>query len=126
METTNETSHSSAIAGVQEIRVEYVDNELYILASDGKSSSELCHIKSGYDKDTKFTFYPPAILGPGNYDLTFIGINWGGPYKFTLQIDDAPPFGLESPENADSAQLRPGVVWQETISIMVTSLSRKD
>ena len=73
------------MAQTTQIDVTKCDNELYILASTGANSSELLHIKSGYNKPVATTIYPPAILPPGQYTLILIGINWGGPQNFEVK-----------------------------------------
>ncbi len=68
-----------------QIDVTKCDNELIIIASTPAGSSELLHIKSGYNKPVNHTIYPPAILPPGQYTLILIGINWGGPQQFSVK-----------------------------------------
>lgn len=67
-----------------QIEITGCDNELYILASQGSGSIELAHIKSGYGSPVSYTFAPQDILASGDYTLTMIGINWGGPSGFTI------------------------------------------
>jgi hypothetical protein len=74
------------MAQTTQIDVLKCDNELYILACTAAGSSELLHIKSGYNKPAGHTIYPPAILPPGNYTLVMIGINWGGPQEFNVKV----------------------------------------
>ena len=75
---------------LEKIVVKYVDNELIIIASTGSGSSEICHIKSGYKEQTPLTIYPGAILpilpDDQSYNLIVIGINWGGPTSFDLEL----------------------------------------
>lgn len=73
------------MAQTTQIDVSKCDNELYVIASTPAGSSELLHIKSGYNKPVAHTIYPPAILPPGAYTLILIGINWGGPYQFQVK-----------------------------------------
>ncbi len=114
------TVEREQINGVREIRVDKVDNELYILASSMSGGSELCHIKVGYNRSGAYTLYPPTILAPGSYDLTFIGINWGGPTQFsvTIMADDKQSHSYGDSSNGDG---KIGVVWNKTVSITVPS-----
>ena len=71
------------------ITIDYVDNELYVLAynNDGRPgwmSSELAHFKGGSNQLQTYSWNPAAnaVLPPGNYTLLLIGINWGGPSNF--------------------------------------------
>ena len=68
------------------IEVTAVDNELILLASTSRGSSVLCHLKSGFGAPVSYTFNPGHILPPGTYDLTAIGINWGGPWAFKVNV----------------------------------------
>ncbi len=68
------------------IEVSATDNELYILASTPAGSSEICHIKSGYNDPVSYTVRPQAILAPGAYTLIMVGINWGGPQAFKVTL----------------------------------------
>ncbi len=109
-----ETKDRAPLA-VKEIEVVACDNELYLLASNAYGSSELLHYKSGYNKPVKAVLYPNAILVPGPYNLTMIGINYGGGCRFELIVrTDQGDFsfshsGLECPT---------GVAWHETIRIV--------
>ena len=70
------------------INVKFVDNELYIIAipSNGMASIELFHYKSGFNDPMNVTIVPQHVLANGNYTLSFVGINWGGPSKFTVSL----------------------------------------
>ena len=72
------------MAKVTKIHVTATDNELYILASANAGSAEICHIKSGCNDPVEYTVIPQSILAAGNYDLTMVGINWGGPQAFNV------------------------------------------
>jgi hypothetical protein len=101
------------MANTTQIAVGATDNELYIIASTAAGSSELCHLKSGYNNPVSYVFNPHSILPPGNYDLTMVGINWGGPWAF--KIATTPPIaGL-----AGSGTGGAGVVWTKTVPITV-------
>ena len=62
------------MANTTQIHITVYDNELYIAASTTAGSSELCYLKSGFGH----------ILQSGSYELTLVGINWGGPWKFAV------------------------------------------
>jgi hypothetical protein len=75
------------MATTTKIHVTAVDNELYILVSQQPTtSSEICHIKSGYNKPVDYTIIPQSILPSGNYTLIMVGINWGGPQAFKITL----------------------------------------
>jgi|SRR5262249_32268799 len=100
------------MANTTEIHVTACDNELYILASTGRESSELFHLKSGFNDPVDYKFNPGHILPPGSYDLTFVGINWGGPSKFVATLTPGGTITGGGPTTA-------GVVWQKTVPITV-------
>ncbi len=68
------------------IQVTATDNELYLLASTPAGSSEICHIKSGYNNPVSYTVVPQSILPAGAYTLIMVGINWGGPQAFKVTL----------------------------------------
>ncbi|MDT5062567.1 MAG: hypothetical protein QOH63_3026 [Acidobacteriota bacterium] len=72
------------MATTTKIHVTATDNELYILASTPSGSSEICHIKSGFNNPVEYVVVPQSILPSGAYTLTMVGINWGGPHQFTI------------------------------------------
>jgi hypothetical protein len=75
------------MAATEKIHVTAVDNELYLLATQEPSgSSEICHLKSGYNKPVDYVVFPATILPRGKYNLTMIGINWGGPANFKVVV----------------------------------------
>jgi hypothetical protein len=96
------------MAQITDIHVTACDNELYILASTGRESSELCHIKSGFGDRVDYRFNPQHILPVGTYDLTLVGINWGGPSTFSVTTT---PGGTVTSTPSTAV----GVVWQHTI-----------
>ena len=107
------------MATTTKIHITACDNELYILASQQPvTSTEIVHIKSGYDKPVDYTIIPQAILAPGKYSLTIIGINWGlkSGFKVTLTTPGTTPVDHDyiSPPSTDI-----GVVWHVTIPITV-------
>lgn len=97
-----------------QIDVTKCDNELYILASTPAGSSELLHIKSGYNKPVSHTIYPPAILPAGNYTLTMIGINWGGPQAFDVKVTAGSSTNYTAPSGSSV-----GVVWTKSVPMTI-------
>ncbi|HEY2116813.1 MAG TPA: hypothetical protein VGJ51_17080 [Candidatus Angelobacter sp.] len=96
------------------IHVSKTDNELYIIASTGAGSSEIVHIKSGYNNPVLYDVTPQSILPPGDYDLTVVGINWGGPWAFDVTL--TPPV---TPPIQGSGSGTVGAVFQRTVHITV-------
>jgi hypothetical protein len=104
------------MATTTKIRITACDNELYILASQQPvTSTEVVHIKSGYDKPVDYTIIPQAILAPGNYSLTIIGINWGLKSGFKVTLTS----GSTSTDYISPPSTDIGVVWHVTIPITV-------
>jgi hypothetical protein len=95
------------------IHVSKTDNELYIIASTAAGSSEIVHIKSGYNNPVVYDVIPQSILPPGNYDLTVVGINWGGPWAFDVAL--TPPVAGLSGAGTGTV----GVVFSKTVAITV-------
>lgn len=98
-----------------QIQVTAADNEILLLASTPAGSSTLLHYKSGYNKPVNVTLYPGAILAPGAYSLTMVGINWGGPsaYRVIVTTDGT------NQTYAGGGSQNVGVVWSQTIPITV-------
>lgn len=94
------------------IKVSACDNELYIVASTGAGTSEILHITSGFNDPVNYAVNLGSILPPGKYDLTMVGINWGGPANFAVTVG-ATPFTFNNP-NAPV-----GAVWTQTVSVTV-------
>ena len=69
------------------IQINYVDNELIVIASQPAFSSTLAHVKSGYNAVTPLTINPNHILPSGTYTLQLIGVNWGGPGRFDVTVN---------------------------------------
>lgn len=107
------------VSNLSEIHVRYVDNELYILASNNNESIELCHIKSGYHDEVNYKLNPPAILSTGEYQLILIGINWGGPSGFRLTLTGDSQINVGPEESQDSKPV--GVYWTKVVNFSVTS-----
>ena len=100
------------------INVTFVDNELYIVAipSNGLASVEVFHYKSGFGDPMTVKIIPQHILPPGQYTLSFVGINWGGPAGFTVSLTTnnvTTPVAPPAPTNAV------GVVWSPSVGITV-------
>jgi hypothetical protein len=74
------------MATTTKIHVTACDNELYILASTPAGSSEVCHLKSGYNNPVEYVVIPQSILPAGAYTLIMVGINWGGPQAFKVTL----------------------------------------
>ena len=104
------------MAQTTHIDVSKCDNELYIIASTPAGSSELLHIKSGYNKPVAHTIYPPAILPPGNYTLTLVGINWGGPLAFSVKVTAGTATTLSTPPPTGSPV---GAIWTKSIAMTI-------
>lgn len=68
------------------IQVTACDNELLLIASTPAGSSTLCHLKSGYNAPVNYEFNPQHILASGTYDLNIIGLNWGGPGTWNVEV----------------------------------------
>ena len=73
------------------IAVTACDNELYLIAlpttpPTNFQGAEIVHISSGFNNPVSYSVIPQSILAPGNYTLVMIGINWGGPQKFTVVL----------------------------------------
>jgi len=92
------------------------DNEMWVIVSQSPvPSSELFHIKSGYGDPVSYHIRPQAVLAPGAYTLTVIGLNWTGPanFKVILTPDTGAPITLSGGTST------PGGVWSATHAITV-------
>lgn len=101
------------MAKITNIHVSKTDNELYLLVSTPAGSSEIVHIKSGYNDPVVYNVVPQHMLPPGNYDLTAVGINWGGPWAFEVTLTPGPTV-LQG-----SGTGTVGVVFSKTVAITV-------
>jgi hypothetical protein len=101
------------MAQTTKIDVQACDNELIILASTAAGSSVLCHLKSGYNAPVSYVFNPAHILPAGHYDLTVVGINWGGPGNFKIVVTAGTPTTLQGGSGAT------GVVYTKTIPMQI-------
>jgi hypothetical protein len=98
------------------IAVTQTDNELYIIASTPAGSSEIGHIKSGYNNPVSYIVVPQSVLSTGAYTLILVGINWGGPSAFqvTLTHSSGPNTVLTAATN-----LPVGATWTQAVAINV-------
>ncbi|QQP99468.1 hypothetical protein [Lysobacter enzymogenes] len=94
------------------VNITKCDNELYVIATTGAGTSEICHITSGYFDPVAYQVKLNSILPAGSYDLTLIGINWGGPAAFSVNVG-----GKDYTYNNQSAPV--GVVWTQTIQVKI-------
>ena len=97
------------------IEVTATDNELYILASTPAGSSEICHIKSGFNNPVSYKVIPQSILAKGAYTLILVGINWGGPQAFKVILTTG---GVPTPHTAP-ASTAVGANWTVAVPITV-------
>lgn len=108
------------------INVTACDNELIILAYQWGGSKELCKIRSSNNNivDVAIQIVPGPFEGsklldgvngtlstkiitqldPGDYQLVFLGLDWGGPQAFKLMVNEQ-FFASEPKEYGD------GLVW---------------
>jgi len=104
------------MAIMNKIDVQACDNELIILASTAAQSSELCRLKSGYNAPVSDVFNPGHILPHGMYELTVIGINWGGPSNFKVVCTDVNGVSQTLQGGGSTAA---GVAYQKTIPMQI-------
>ena len=99
------------------IHVSECDNELYILAApcNGAESSEVLHIKSGYNDPVDYRIRPQVCLASGDYNLIMAGINWGGPDAFTVTLTTD---GVDTPYTFQGTGAT-GLSWSQTVKITV-------
>lgn len=102
-------------ATTSKIHVTACDNELYLIASTPAGSSELLHMKSGYNDPVEYVVRPFTNLAKGQYDLTMIGINWGGPAAFKVTVT----VGGVDTIYASPASSAVGVVWTKTVPMTI-------
>lgn len=103
------------MATTTKIHVTATDNELYLLASTPRGSSEICHIKSGFNNPVNYTVVPQSILPNGDYTLIMVGINWGGPQAFKVILTTG---GVDTAHTAP-AGTAVGAKWTEAVPITV-------
>ena len=99
------------------VKISACDNELYMIASNAigplqaTGSSELIHIKSGFANPVTDNFVLESILPKGTWQITMIGINWGGAWAFKIAI------GSDTYASS-GASGEVGVVWHKTTPAM--------
>ena len=93
---------------IVKIQATACDNELSVVASTPAGSSELFHLKSGFNNPVNDTVIPQSILPAGAYTLTAIGLNWGGPANFKVILTDS---NSQVTTLSSSAVLPAGGVW---------------
>jgi len=101
---------------IVKIQATACDNELSVVASTPSGSSELFHLKSGFNNPVNDTVIPQSILPAGAYTLTAIGLNWGGPsaFKVILTPDTGAPVTLSG-----GVGLPTGGVWSASAPMTV-------
>ena len=111
------------MATTTKIHVEATDNELYILAvptgensEAGRFSSEICHLKSGFNNKVEYVVIPQSILDPGAYTLILVGINWGGPQAFKVTLTTG---GAANTLSLPPAPGPVGANWTQAVAITV-------
>jgi len=104
------------MAQIVKIQVTGCDNELYIFVSTPAGSSEICHLKSGFNNPVNYVVVPQSILPAGSYTLTILGINWGGPSGFSVTL--TPSSGPAIPITGGTG-LPAGGTWSQAIAITV-------
>lgn len=96
------------------VKITACDNELLLIASNWNGSLMLATIKSGNERVVDFTIdivegatttplnlnglgkdltAPQSVALPaGDYRLNIVGINWGGPAAFEVQLNENPAY----------------------------------
>ena len=113
------------------IQVTACDNELIVLAYQWGTSFELCRILSGNLQPVNVTLnitqgiyegtivlngvnQPlnlaiPQTLAAGNYSILLLGVDWGGPAAFTVNVNGT-PFTLTPQPTGDGLVFSPGPI----------------
>ncbi|OHX10212.1 hypothetical protein [Chromobacterium sphagni] len=108
------------------IHITASDNELYVIAYQWGASYQLAHIQSGNGNAVNVTvninsgaYTEPAVLNGvngalnstyavnlpnGDYEIVAMGVNWGGPWSFALNVNGGA-------QKAGSGASGNGVVW---------------
>ena len=104
------------MAKIVKINVTATDNEVYILVSTGAGSSEICHLKSGFNNPVSYVVVPQSILPAGAYTMTALLINWGGPSALNVILTDSTGNNttITAPTN-----LPTGGTWSQAVAITV-------
>lgn len=110
------------MAQLTNITIDYVDNELIIMAfnRDGRPgwfSSTLAHFKGGNSQPQTYSWNPSAngVLPPGNYTLLLMGINWGSVSGFRGSVT----IGGSTHPLVASTTKETGVVYQQRFNFEV-------
>ncbi|MBV6321201.1 hypothetical protein [Duganella violaceipulchra] len=98
------------------IKISACDNELRVIASTGAFSAEICHISSGNNDTVAYAVNLGSVLPGGTYSLTMVGINWGGPARFSVEVTNN---GAVTPYSFEKKDAAIGVVWSPTIIVNV-------
>ena len=101
---------------IVKIQATACDNEMSVVASTPAGSSELFHLKSGFNNPVNDTVIPQSILAAGAYTLTAIGLNWGGPSDFKVILTDV---NGSSNTLSGGTGLPTGGVWSQAVAINV-------
>jgi len=100
---------------IVKIQATACDNELSLVASTPAGSSELFHLKSGYNNPVNDTVIPQSILAAVAYTLTAIGLNWGGPAAFKVILTDA----TGQTSTLSGGNPATGGVWSQSVAMTV-------
>lgn len=114
-----------------QVTITACDNELVVLAYQGGASFELCRVLSGNSKPVNVTlsiqpgtYYGTMVLNgvnqplnqtvtqmlaPGGYNLLLLGVDWGGPAQFTVNVNGK-PFSLPFTGQGDGLVFNPGPI----------------
>lgn len=115
-----------------QIQVTACDNELVVLAYNSTSSFELCRILSGNNQPVNVNMnisagvyegtvvlngvnqplnvtFPPTIPS-GAYSILLLGINWGGPTQFTVNVNGKPYTLPLNPSGPSGLTFNPGPI----------------
>lgn len=113
------------------ITVTACDNELIVLAYQWGASFELCRILSGNNQPVNVTlnvqsgpYQGPIVLdgvnqplsqtinqtlSSGAYSLLLLGVDWGGPAQFTVNVNNT-PYSLPLTNQGDGLLFNPGPI----------------
>ncbi|ARJ65309.1 hypothetical protein WV31_06415 [Magnetospirillum sp. ME-1] len=101
-----------------QLSVSKCDNELYVIAipvspNGGTAAVEVLHISSGYNDPVNYSINLGSVLVPGGtYSITMMGINWGGPAAFAVNLNGTPYTFSDG-----SGKL--GLVWNQSVNVTV-------
>lgn len=98
------------------IQISACDNELYVVASTPAGSSEVVHMSSGYNNPVAYNVTLNSILPSGTYNLTFVGINWGGPAAFNIAVTSG---STTTPYTYSNPNAATGLVWSQSVQVTI-------